>query len=73
MRIGVGAAIDRRIEGLIVAWVRSQWPVLRLVPARWIRPFITPTAVRARRLASRGVLALSASAGIVLAGLSLVR
>jgi hypothetical protein len=65
MRTSVRAAIDRRLEAVIVVWVRRQWPVLRLVPARWIRPAIAPTAVRLRRSLSRGMLALAVPGGIV--------
>ena len=67
MRSGLSAAIDSRLEGLIVAWARRQWPALRLVPARWIRPAVAPTALRLRRLLSRGVLAAALPIGICLA------
>src|ERR1019366_3777050 len=71
MRSGVSAAIDRRLEEAIVAWLRREWPVLRLVPSRWIRPATRPTAVRLRRSLSRITLALAAPTGIVLALLTL--
>jgi hypothetical protein len=60
----VSAAIDRRLQNLIVACARRQLPVLRLVPARWIRPAIAPTAVRLRRSLSRGALALGLLIGV---------
>ena len=66
MRSGVGAAIDSWLEELIVTWVCRQRPVLRLVPARWIRPVIEPTVVRLRRSLSRGALALALLVGIIL-------
>jgi hypothetical protein len=66
MRSGVGAAIDSRLEELIVKWVRWQWPALRLVSARWIRPVIKPTVVRLRRSLSRGALALAVLVAIIL-------
>jgi hypothetical protein len=66
MRSGVGAAIDSWLEELIVTWVRRQWPALRLVPARWIRPVIKPTVVRLRRSLSRGALALAVIVGTIL-------
>jgi hypothetical protein len=69
----VRTTIDRRLEDLIVAWVRRQWPVLRLVPARWIRPAITPTAARLRRSVSRSVLVLAVPGGIILMLLTFVR
>jgi len=67
MPSGLSAAIDSRLEGLIVAWARRQCPALRLVPARWIRPAVAPTALRLRRLLSRGVLAAAVPIGIILA------
>jgi hypothetical protein len=62
----VSAAIDRRLEEAIVAWLRRRWPVLRLVPSRWIRPATRPTAARLRRSLSRITLALALATGIVL-------
>lgn len=59
MRNGVGAAIDGRLEQVIVKWVRRRWPALRLVPARWILPLTKPTVERLRRSLSRGALALA--------------
>jgi hypothetical protein len=72
MRSAVSAAIDRRLKNLIVERARRQSPVLRLVPARWIRPAITPTAVRLRRWLSRGVLALALPTGIILARITVL-
>jgi hypothetical protein len=65
MPSGLNAAIDRRLEDLIVAWARRRWPALRLVPARWIRPALAPMALRLRRSLSRAVLA-AAPIGIIL-------
>jgi hypothetical protein len=59
----LSAAMDRRLEDLIVAWTRRQW----LVPARWLRPAVAPTALRLRRLLSHGVLAAATPIGIILA------
>jgi hypothetical protein len=67
MRSGVSAVIDRRLEDAIVAWLRREWPVLRLVPSRWIRPAARPTAMRLRRSLSRVTLALAVPTGIILA------
>jgi hypothetical protein len=66
MRSGVGAAIDSRLEELIVTWVRRQSPVLQPVPARWIRPVIKPTVVRLRHSLSRGALALAVPVATIL-------
>jgi hypothetical protein len=73
MRNRLGAAIDGRLEALIVKWVRRQWPALRLVPARCIRPVAKPTVVRLRRSLSRGALVLVLPAGAILALLILMR
>jgi hypothetical protein len=67
MRIAVSTAIDRRLEDAIVAWLRREWPVLRLVPSSWIRPAARPTAVRLRRSLARITLAVAVPSGIVLA------
>jgi hypothetical protein len=72
MRSALSSAIDRRLESLIVACARRRSPVLRLVPARWIRPAITPTTVRLRRSLARGVLALALPTGIILALIALL-
>jgi hypothetical protein len=71
MRRGVSAAIDRRLEDVIVVWLRREWPVLRLVPSRWIRPAARPTAVRLRRSLSRIALAVVVPIGTFLALLTL--
>jgi hypothetical protein len=66
MPSGLGAVIDSRLEDLIVACARRRWPHLQVVPARWIRPAVAPTALRLRRLLSRVVLALAMAMGIIL-------
>ncbi len=73
MRSGVGTAIDSWLEELVIAWVRRQSPVLRLVPARWIRPVIKPTVPRLRRSLSRGAVALAVPLGTILTLLILMR
>jgi hypothetical protein len=73
MRKGVSVAIDRRFEALIVAWARRQWPLLQLVPARWIRPAVRPTAARLRRSCARGMIALAVPGSIIFALLTYVR
>jgi len=62
---GIGAEADRRLEDLIVAWTRRQYPALRWVPARWIRPAVAPAAVRLRRSLWRGVLAATTPIGMI--------
>jgi hypothetical protein len=66
MRTGVGTAIDSRLEELVLAWMRRRSPLLRLVPARWIRPVIKPTVVRLRRSLFRRAVALAVPVGTVL-------
>jgi hypothetical protein len=73
MRSAMGAAIDDWLEELIVAWGRRRWPVLRLVPAQWIRPAIKPAVVRLRRSLSRGALVLAVPVGTILALFILMR
>jgi hypothetical protein len=73
MRNALGAAIDNRLEASTVRWVRRQYPALRLVPSRWIRPVIKPTVVRLRRSLSRGTIAIVLSSGIILALLITMR
>jgi hypothetical protein len=67
MRFGVIAAIDGRLEDLIVAWLRRRWPVLGLVPSRWLRPATRPAAVRLRGSLSRAAVTLAMPAAVALA------
>jgi hypothetical protein len=66
MRGGLSAAIDGRLQNLIVSWARRRWPVLRLVPARWIRFAVAPAAPRLRRALSRALLAAAMPTGMIL-------
>jgi hypothetical protein len=72
MRSGARAAIDRRLEGLMIARVRQRWPVARLVPVGWIRPVIKPTIVRLRVSLVRGAIASALAVGSILTLLILV-
>jgi hypothetical protein len=67
MPSGVSAAIDKRLEHVVVAWARHRWPPLRVIPARWLQPVVAPTARRIRRLLTRAVLATAISVGIIIA------
>jgi hypothetical protein len=71
MPSGLSAAIDTRIEGFLVAWLRHHRPALRLLPARWIRLVVAPTAQRLRRSFTRTVLVAAMAVGIVLGLLAL--
>jgi hypothetical protein len=66
MPSGISAAANRRLEDLIVAWTRRQYPALQLVPARWIRLAVAPTAARMRRLLWRGLSAAATAIGMIL-------
>jgi hypothetical protein len=66
MPSAISAAVDRRLEDLIVAWTRRQYPALQWVPARWIRPAVAPAAVRLRRLLWGAVLAAATPIGMIL-------
>ncbi len=61
-----GTVIGSLLEELFVARVRRQWPVLRLVPSRWIRRVIRPTVVQLRRSLIRGALALAVLVATIL-------
>lgn len=66
------ASIDTQLANLIVAWARRQWPALRLVPARWIRPAVAPAAMRLRRVLSAASLTLGATIGVMLVVLAIL-
>jgi hypothetical protein len=67
MPSALSGAIDRRLEDLMMAWTRRRWPALRLVPARWLRSAVAPTARRLRRMFSHAVLAAALPLGLLLA------
>jgi hypothetical protein len=74
MRIDVRVAIDRRLQDLIVTRLRRQWPLLRFVPARWMRPAVRPSALRVRRSVARGALAFAVvPSGVILVLLACAR
>ena len=66
MRSELGAAVDRRLAGLIIARLRRSWAVLKLVPASWIVPIVAPRARRLRRSFSRGAAGVTVCAGAVI-------
>jgi hypothetical protein len=72
MRSRVSSAIDMQLADLIVALARRRWPALRLMPARWIRPAVTPAAMRLRRLLSTAALILGATTGLIVAVLAIL-
>src|SRR4051812_28349816 len=72
MHSALSTAINRRLEALIIVWARREWPALRLLPVRWLRPAVAPTALRLRRLLTRAVLAATMSVAVVV-GLLLLK
>jgi hypothetical protein len=72
MRIRVNAAIDTRLAELMVALVCRRWPVLRVVPQRWIRPVLVPAAARLRRGIAAAALVVAATAGVIIALLAML-
>lgn len=71
MRTRISAAIDTQLADLIVAWARRRWPALRLLPARWIRPAVTPAAVRLRRGLWAVALILGPATALLVAALAI--
>jgi hypothetical protein len=59
MRLAALRAIDRLLVSLLLAGARRGWPVLRLVPASWLRPLLAPTARRLRGPLAHVMLSLS--------------
>jgi len=66
MRSELGAAIDRRLAGLIIIRLQRAWPLLKLVPASWIVPIVAPGARRLRRSLSRVAVAVAVSSGALI-------
>jgi hypothetical protein len=64
--------LDRRLAGFIVGRLRRNWPVLRLVPAPWLVPIITPAARHLRCEIVRGAAAVVAVFGVFMAVMTLV-
>ena len=67
MRTRVNAAIDTRLADLIVVLACRRWPMLRVVPQRWIRPVLVPAAGRLRRSIAAAALISVATAGVIIA------
>jgi len=65
MRSPVTAALDNRLQALVIARARREWPALNLVPARWMRPVVAPVADRLRRSLVRGTCAVSGAVAVV--------
>ena len=59
--------LDRLLANVLLAGARRNWPLLRLVPERWLRPLLMPTARHLRCSLARSATFLSL-AGIATAG-----
>ena len=55
----VGSAIDQRLANLILAAARRRWPLLKLIPAAWMRPLVAPAAARMRQALARAAVVLA--------------
>jgi hypothetical protein len=58
--------LDRRLANIILARARRRWPLLTLIPARWLGPLASPLATRLRRSLARGALTTSATIAVVI-------
>jgi hypothetical protein len=68
----LGAWVDRRIANAILARAERRWPLLRLVPAVWMRPLLKPAGTRVRREVSRAAAHTIAVVGLLMALVLLV-
>jgi hypothetical protein len=71
MRISAGAAIDGRLERLIIGHARREWPLLRLVPAALMGPVVAPVARRIRRSLAHTTLVLVVALAVIAGVLAL--
>jgi hypothetical protein len=63
-------AVDRLLVNVVLAGARAAWPLLRRVPASWLRPLLALRARRLRRSLVGSLLAPSlalVTAGVLLA------
>ena len=72
VRTRINAAIEMQLAALIIAWACRRWPVLSLVPARWIRAAVTPAAIRVRPVVSVAAVISGAALGLMLALLAML-
>jgi hypothetical protein len=62
--------LNRLLADLLVAGARRRWPLLRLVPRRWLRPLLIPTARQLR--SSLACVAVFMSLAAIAVGVMLV-
>ena len=51
--------LDRLLANVLLAGAGRRWPLLRLVPRRWLRPLLMPTARHLRSSLARGAMLTS--------------
>ena len=54
--------LDRKLTSMLIAAARRRWPLLRLLPTRWLHPLLRPTARRLRRSLARAAMFTSLAA-----------
>lgn len=55
----VVGTLNRLLADALVGGARRRWPVLRLVPRRWLRPLVMPTAKHLRSSLTRAAMFIS--------------
>jgi hypothetical protein len=65
--------IDRFVVRVLLAGTRAGWPMLRLLPSPWLRPFLTPSARRLRRSLARAVVVPAVVRAVAILVMTLVR
>jgi hypothetical protein len=51
--------LDRLLVSVLLAGARRRWPLVRLVPRRWVRPLLMPAARRVRASLARAAMFVS--------------
>jgi hypothetical protein len=64
--------LDRLLGDMLLTGARRRWPLLSLVPARWLRPLLLPAARRLRISLARGAMFTSLAAITTAAALLLL-
>lgn len=58
----VVGTLDRLLADALLARALRRWPLLNLVPARWLRRLLLPTAKQLRSALTRGAAVISLAA-----------
>jgi hypothetical protein len=67
----IAGALDRLLASALLVGARRRWPLLSLVPDRWLRPLLMPTARQLRSSLAHAVMFISLTATGVIAVLAL--